>query len=741
MNIQSLSALLAAIVTFAIGSSVLLRDRRQPPFRRFAVLCFVLCVWHIAVFLKLTLDAEWAYFLSLYGAVAIPVATARFFRPFLTDEAQAKMKVTPRSLAGIGIGWAIAITYCIAFRQLGLHRMLVFKAPLFAYSIIGLYVSMVSVYRKYRRTLAPGEKTSLLYMTLGGAAAITLVGADQVPLVGPALNALGNIITIIYMYFISQTLFRYRLLDVNEVLGKMVVLSTLVLILASIYGMLVAWVPPAYTGVFFFNTLVASFVILILFDPLRSVIEGPIQKWMFRERFELRKLVEELRGALANVIDLKEAVRLTLNSMEESRRATHGSIYLLDADGGFYDLLGFFGAKPADRVDAVQRRVFFERLQATRQPVSVEQLEREHAERTAHEQETETLDAIARALAEMNAALCIPLVAEDQVIGLCNLRDERLREAYATDEVDLFRGVAAQMAIIIQNTKLYDRMKERDRLAALGEMAAGLAHEIRNPLGAIKGAAQLLLPPAQSGDTPESGQAPVESQQFLSIIVEEANRLNRVVSQFLDYARPFRGELAPLDLNDVVRKTAALVTPPPLGDSEPKPIEVVLSLGEDLPRVRADAEQLRQVFLNLAINAVQAMTDRGEAAPTPDAAVPRRDASGHGGGKLIISTSLRKGGRRGAPAQFLEVRFRDNGPGIPQNVIRNLFIPFFTTKEKGTGLGLPISQRIIENHGGTIEVRSRLGTGTTFTVVLPAVEAGEKREEKSDKVSASMPGI
>jgi signal transduction histidine kinase len=105
--------------------------------------------------------------------------------------------------------------------------------------------------------------------------------------------------------------------------------------------------------------------------------------------------------------------------------------------------------------------------------------------------------------------------------------------------------------------------------------------------------------------------------------------------------------------------------------------------------------------LNLAINAVQAMSS---------------------GGKLVISTAPRTGGRRGAPAQFLEIRFRDTGPGIPAPELKNLFIPFYTTKDKGTGLGLPISQRIIENHGGTIEVRSRVGVGSTFTVVLPAID-------------------
>jgi len=222
-------------------------------------------------------------------------------------------------------------------------------------------------------------------------------------------------------------------------------------------------------------------------------------------------------------------------------------------------------------------------------------------------------------------------------------------------------------------------------------MAAGLAHEIRNPLGAIKGAAQFLQPTAGG---PPVGTDPAGTKEFLNIIVEEVNRLNKIVSQFLDYARPYRGEQRQLEVNEVIRKTLQLLAK----ESEGKGIEVVPTLVDGLPPVRADAEQLLQVFLNLALNAVQAMPD---------------------GGRLFVSSSIRRATRRGAAAAFLEVRFRDTGVGIPPGDLRNLFIPFFTTKEKGTGLGLPISQRIIENHGGTIEVRSQAGTGATFTVLLP----------------------
>jgi signal transduction histidine kinase len=209
-------------------------------------------------------------------------------------------------------------------------------------------------------------------------------------------------------------------------------------------------------------------------------------------------------------------------------------------------------------------------------------------------------------------------------------------------------------------------------------------------LGSIKGAAQFLRP--VEGQKPDGS-----TREFLDIIVEEVDRLNKIVSQFLDYARPYRGDQNPLDVNDVVRKTMNLFEREQTGSR----VEIAMNLLEGLPQVRADAQQLRQVFLNLVINAFDAMPQ---------------------GGTLQISTSIRRSTRRGAAAAFLEIRFRDDGVGIPPADLRNLFIPFFTTKEKGTGLGLPISQRIIENHGGTIEVRSQPGSGSTFTVLLP-VEA------------------
>jgi two-component system sensor histidine kinase HydH len=240
-------------------------------------------------------------------------------------------------------------------------------------------------------------------------------------------------------------------------------------------------------------------------------------------------------------------------------------------------------------------------------------------------------------------------------------------------------------------------MKVRDRLAALGQMAAGLAHEIRNPLGAIKGAAQLLADPMP-------GAAPIEpaSREFVGIILEEVERLDRVVGSVLDYARPGPEAPSAVDVNAIIRRTVQIVGP---SCAEGQAIDVALD--ESVARARIDAEKLRQVLMNLIQNGLQAMTTTGV---VHVATRPRRAPPGWG-----------DGGDR----PWLEIAIRDRGPGMSKKVQKSLFVPFFTTKDGGTGLGLAISQRIVQSAGGTIDVVSLEGEGTTFSVLLPGAIDGE----------------
>jgi signal transduction histidine kinase len=584
------------------------------------------------------------------------------------------------------------LTYSGLFHRI--HHHLLLTVPLWLFVFISLYRCVFLIYFRQRSIRSRPEAGRLTYLFYGGIGAVTLAATDFLPKAGLAFPTLGNILTVIYMYFISQTLFHFRLLDIKELLGKMVTLTSLVLILTIIYGLLLSWVGPDRPGVFFFNTLVASFVILVIFEQLRTWVEDRVNQWMFREKYEFSRRLQLLRQDLANIIEVGVLVRRILSSLEASERITHASIYLSDPAGANFRLTGHVGPRPIDHLEGTIRHLFLERLKEIGL-LSVEALDRERAEQTSDGQEDTAVATrnIMTTMEDMFASICIPMTEDNQVLGILNLRDDRLREAYASDELNGLRKLAAQAAITLRNSKLYEQMKERDRLAALGQMAAGLAHEIRNPLGAIKGAAQLLKSPTDQDvdrDAPDT-----EEAEYKEIIVEEVNRLDRVVSQFLGYARPDRGERQVLNINDILHKTVQLLR------SQADGVNMAVELAPNLPQVKADPEQLQQVFLNLGINGLQAMPD---------------------GGTLRVSTRRRRGSKRGRVIRYIEISFEDTGKGISRENLSDIFIPFYTTKENGTGLGLPICQRIIENHGGTIEVHSEPEHGSTFYVLLPSAD-------------------
>ncbi|HTM20044.1 MAG TPA: ATP-binding protein [Kofleriaceae bacterium] len=699
MNVLALSALLASLVTLAIGASVLLRDRTRRTYTSFAAFTFMVSAYHLCSFVAMATESPLAEWLALWPAATIPPTALAFFREFIAQPSIGGPRRPPR----VTLAWTVAAYIGLLYSAIvhPIHDELYFQIPFAAYVFGGLYRCVYDLYVQYRATQKRVERTRIRYLMIGGLVSISLAVTDVLPRFGIAWPTIGNVLTILYLYFLSQTLFRYRLIDDNELVGKMAVLGTLVVLLWAVYGLLLNWVGGGQDGLFLLTALVASFVILILFEPVRTRLENGINRWLVRQRHELRGSIEALRRELTNVVDVGEMNRRIIAALEESRRVTDAAVYLLDSPGAGYDLAGKFGAHaPVDRLEAVTHRALLDRLRDGYLDAEVIRRELQNLEGDGGtgSKSREGLQNVLRTLDEMRAGQVFAMYGSEKteqgpwLLGLLAVRDERAEDAFDGDDIDMFRQLAGQAARTIEASQVYERVKERDRLAAIGEMSAGLAHEIRNPLGAIKGAAQLLVGPDGKPINP------ADAGEFLTIIIDEVNRLNNVVTQFLDYARLQKSEpsgYGPIDVNDVVRKTSQLL----LKDEALGTIEVDVRLDELLPPVAGDPEQLRQVFLNLGLNALHAM---------------------NGAGKLEITTSRRRRTRLGY-GSFAEIRFRDTGVGIPRENIKNLFIPFFTTKEQGTGLGLAISQRIVSQHAGSIEVRSTQGKGSTFSVFLPAL--------------------
>ncbi len=231
--------------------------------------------------------------------------------------------------------------------------------------------------------------------------------------------------------------------------------------------------------------------------------------------------------------------------------------------------------------------------------------------------------------------------------------------------------------------RLQEEIRRSEKLAALGGLAAGVAHEIRNPLSSIKGFATFFM---------ERFSKDTEEKRAAQIMIQEVERLNRVISELLEFARPSELKIKETDIGDVLEHSLRLVEE----DAKSKGVKIELMKKGDVPSVLIDRDRFFQVLLNLYLNAIEAM---------------------EGGGRLSVSLSSSDG-------KEVSIEITDTGKGIESADVNRIFDPYFTTKPKGTGLGLAIVHKIVEAHGGDIKVSSKPGAGTTFVVTIPVIGRG-----------------
>jgi len=288
--------------------------------------------------------------------------------------------------------------------------------------------------------------------------------------------------------------------------------------------------------------------------------------------------------------------------------------------------------------------------------------------------------------------LCVPLAVYDRVIGAIELIN-KVSGRFTNQDMELLQAMASSVAVAIENANLYNELADfarelersqaqliqAEKMAAIGRLAASIAHEINNPLQAIHNSLHLSL---------HEGLALDKRFRYVGMAQDETQRLIGIVQRMLDFYRPSRGGIARANVNHIVENTLALVQK----RLQHGHVEVDAMLAPDLPDIPVIPDQITQVFLNITINAIEAM---------------------EAGGQLRVQTALSEDG------DWTIVRFQDSGPGISSEEVANLFEPFYTTKSNGTGLGLAISYGIVERHGGTIDVVSQPGQGTTFVVKLP----------------------
>jgi signal transduction histidine kinase/putative methionine-R-sulfoxide reductase with GAF domain len=289
----------------------------------------------------------------------------------------------------------------------------------------------------------------------------------------------------------------------------------------------------------------------------------------------------------------------------------------------------------------------------------------------------------------------VPLAAKDRVTGVIVVDNIFTRKPITEEDLDFVARFANHAGLAMENLLLFNKLKEltselgaaqsrlieTERMATLGEVTAGLAHEIRNPLATIGGFARRLHRKLAE-DFPY--------KNYASIVIREVDRLEALLGDVLAYSKQVPPSLEACRIDTLVRDMVDIYRE----DFQDKQIAIELRLSADPPTIEADSQQLKQVFINLFANAMQAMPNGGTLTVQIEP-WPRDEGDG-----VVITIS-------------------DTGGGVPQEVVENIFNPFFTTKQEGTGLGLALSKRVVEGHGGTIEIVNREGEGVTFILRLP----------------------
>ena len=299
-----------------------------------------------------------------------------------------------------------------------------------------------------------------------------------------------------------------------------------------------------------------------------------------------------------------------------------------------------------------------------------------------------------RTILESNGiALVVPLIALNRLTGILFLSEKENGSAFTRAEIDALTMLAGQAALALENAVMTQFQEERlkklfhaDKLATVGELAAGAAHEIRNPLTSIRSTVQFLkksLPPG--------------AHSTVDGVIEEVDRIDGIIRGLLSLSKSSDLQLAHVDLRDLLGQTLMLLDP----EMKKRSITVRQETSSADPSVEADPARLKQVFLNVLLNSVQAMD---------------------GGGTITVAIADPRGTGRDEEGDSVMITIADTGPGIPAEMMRRVFDPFFTTKPNGTGLGLSITYGIVHGHGGDIDIAGTTegpGHGTTVTITLP----------------------
>lgn len=687
MSLAAVAAAVAAAINLCLAVVAISRNRRITLYRTFAFISSCLFVWNFFYIFYITLKVRHGLVdqpliapvevvsriilfqrLNALGLVFLPTAVFHFTLALTENRRRGNLIILKMSYL-----LSLLFLVSLATPLFSASHTVYWSRAYASFLVPLLFYSLYLVLRKYRTSESPMERNRLRYLLSGGVIGVGGGITDLASVFGIGIPPLGNITNAFYSSIVAVAIIRHRLLDFHFVFNRILSFVIMILIFSGIFAFLIFLVGEPLQLIYLGVILAASLTLLV-YQPLKQRVYAFTERLVLRGRYRYQAALRDFSAAITTIADEGELIRLFVEKVAESMGVWRASLALADREGKRWRIRYSLGmATESTEVVLKLADPLVQLLLREGKPLVKEEIQRELRLGNLSSHSRTELTGTSRSLQRIGADVSIPLRSRQGLMGILNLGPREDNGVYAGRDLELLTLLSDETALALENIRILEDMKRTDRLRALGQMAASVAHEVRNPLAAIRSSAQSLQDERQDSE-------------LAGIIVDEVDRLNSLVSEFLDFSRPLQPKLEPSNITSSIEGALDLLEK----EASLENTEVLKSFGTDLPLVLIDPDQMKQVFVNLFLNAAQAMPS---------------------GGALTVRVRVED--------DRLEIRIGDSGCGIEPENLERIFEPFFTTKDRGSGLGLAIVRAIVEAHKGEIWAESSLGRGTTITVSLP----------------------
>ncbi|OQW35901.1 MAG: hypothetical protein A4E19_15700 [Nitrospira sp. SG-bin1] len=711
LNHHAIPMFLMGMVTLGLGILVYRANGQSLAHRHFLVLCTSITLWLVATGLGLCATTQnlaliW-FKIDNVGVMYISVSFYAFSAEFL--------KLHRARSIWVGYGFATLLAIAVLFHQDFVTGVYTYwwgyfpkwgpaSVPFFILFLSYMAVAFSDYVRTYGATASPIKRQQVKFVLV--AFVIAYLGSvDFLPTFGYELYPFGYVPIFFLTVVVTVAILRYQLLDAALFVSTSATYLPLIpftFALIFVADMLHDLAPTILAS----SLIVATVIFTVLYVTIQPRLQSALNKALFPSRYDAYNTLTRFNHAIVTNLNLANLQTEIVRTLQTVMKIEKISLFLLEKEQGYYILKSSHGIDEAqaDAIRPASHESFAGFLLERNQPIVKEELEDGFLERDPTRRMT-----LIETFTKMDSEVCLPLVNKARLIGFVNLGHKPSLAFYSQDELDLLRSLANSAAIALDNAMLYEDWKRSqllvrraDRLRSLETIAGGFAHEIRNPLTSIKTFIQLA--PSRRDDLEFM-------DSFSSVVADDVARIERLIEEILDYARYMKPKFSLESLNEIVSSCLHFLEVKAGNLS----VSIERRLAEELPRTMVDRQQIKQVLMNLILNAIDAMKASG--------------------GRLTVTTRplTRLDGTR-----WIQLDMTDTGSGISPENLPHIFDPFFTTKHEsteheGTGLGLSIVHQIVQEHSGTIEAQSTVGQGTTFTLTLPEKSEKDCVQTSSDQ--------